>query len=475
MATAYENEKYVSKRETLIYGLSNGGQVLGYSLVTSYLMYFYINVFSIDAKIISLIFFIGGIWDIVNNPLIGVFIDHKNNTIGKLTSIIKRVSPFQAFVTTLIFMGPVFIKDTSDRSLLKIVYFLVTYFLWEFLYSITDVSFGGLVAVISPNPIERQRAISTSNICMQLATSLVFVAVPVMLDISRSEKTGISLVTVFAVMGLLAGIVGVGLFSLSGFFVKERIYQAKAKQSVKELLNSVIRNKPLLLLLMSNLITSFAGIGQAFSTYYYLDVLGYASLSVIVESVGFVVLLFSYSLIKVAKKYFNNKKLIVFSNLAVAAIRLAVFFVGLRYYADIKVMVPLLILSNCLVGLFVGIINVIPTEMLTEAADYAEWKTGIRTEGIAFSLKNSVVKVYGTLAQGVAAFLLSIIGYVSATSGEAVVQTDEVQKRIWILFSLIPAVMGALSTVPLMFYNIVDDERNAMLDNLKKRRENENS
>lgn len=474
MSTAYENEKYVSKRETLIYGISNGGQVFGYSLVTSYLMYFYINVFSIDAKIISIIFFIGGIWDIINNPLIGVFIDHKNNTIGKLTSIIKKVSPFQAFVTTLIFMGPVFIKDTSDRSLLKIAYFLITYFSWEFLYSITDVSFGGLVAVISPNPIERQRAISTSNICMQLATSIVFVAVPVMLDVSRSGKTGISLVTVFAVMGLLAGIVGVGLFSLSGYFVKERIYQAKAKQSVKELLNSVIRNKPLLLLLMSNLITSFAGIGQAFSTYYYLDVLGYASLSVIVEAVGFVVLLFSYSLIKVAKKYFNNKKLIVFSNLAVAAIRLAVFFVGLRYYADIKIMVPLLILSNCLVGLFVGIINVIPTEMLTEAADYSEWKTGIRTEGIAFSLKNSVVKVYGTLAQGVAAFLLSIIGYVSSTSGEAVAQTDEVQKRIWTLFSLIPAVMGALSTVPLMFYNIVDDKRNAMLDSLKKMRENEN-
>lgn len=474
MATAYENEKYVSRRETLIYGLSNGGQVFGYSLVTSYLMYFYINVFSIDAKIISLIFFIGGIWDIINNPLIGIFIDHKDNAIGKLTTIIKRVSPIQAFVTTLIFMGPVFIKDTSDRSFIKIVYFLITYFLWEFLYSITDVSFGGLVAVISPNPIERQKAISTSNICMQLATSLVFVAVPVMLDVSKSAKTNISLVTVFAVMGLLAGIVGVGLFSLSGFFVKERVHQAKAKQSIRELLNSVIHNKPLLLLLIANLITSFAGIGQAFSTYYYLDVLGYASLSIIVEAVGFVVLLFSYSLIKTAKKYFNNKKLIVFSNLAVATIRLSVFFAGLKFYADIKVMVPLLILSNCLVGLFVGIINVIPTEMLTEAADYAEWKTGIRTEGIAFSLKNSVVKVYGTLAQGVAAFLLSVIGYVSATSGEAVIQTTIVQKRIWILFSLIPALMGALSTVPLMFYNIVDDERSAMLDSLKKMRENEN-
>lgn len=283
MGSSYENEKYISKRENLIYGIANGGQVFGYSLVTSYLMYFYVNVFSIDTRIISLIFFIGGIWDIINNPLIGVFIDHKNNALGKLTSIIRRCSPFQAIATTLIFMGPVFIKDTSSRSSIKIVYLLITYFLWEFLYSITDVSFGGLVSVISPNPIERQKAISTSNICMQLATSLVFVAVPLMLDFSRLENTNISLITVFAGMGLVAGIIGVGLFSLSGFFVKERIHQIKAKQSIKELLNSVTHNRPLLLLLLSNMISSFAGIGTAFSTYYYLDVLGYASLSTIIE------------------------------------------------------------------------------------------------------------------------------------------------------------------------------------------------
>lgn len=471
MGSSYGDEKYVSKRENIIYGIANGGQVFGYSLVTSYLMYFYVNVFSIDARIISLIFFIGGIWDIINNPLIGLFIDHKNNALGKLTSIIRRCSPFQAIVTALIFMGPVFIKDTSSRSPIKIVYLLITYFLWEFLYSITDVSFGGLVSVISPNPIERQKAISTSNICMQLASSFVFVAVPLMLDFSRLESTNISLITVFAGIGLAAGIIGVGLFSLSGFFVKERIHQIKAKQSIRELLSSVTHNKPLLLLLLSNMISSFAGIGTAFSTYYYLDVLGYASLSIIVEAVGFVVCMFSYSLIKAAKKHLNNKKIIILCYLSVAAIRFIVFFIGLYYYSEIKVMLPLLIISNCAMGLFMGAMNVIPTEMLTEATDYAEWKTGIRTEGIAFSLKNSVVKVYGTLAQGFAAFLLSAIQYIPSTSGEAVIQTAEVQRRIWILFSLIPAVVGAISAIPIMFYSIVDSERETMLQDLKEKRE----
>lgn len=473
MGIAYENEKYISKRENLIYGVANGGQVFGYSLISSYLMYFYVNVFSVDPKILSVVFLIGGIWDIVNNSIIGLFIDHKNNSLNKFTSTIKHFAPFQGIVTALIFMGPVFIKDSSVHSSLKIVYLLITYFLWEFLYSITDVSFGGLVAVMSPNPIERQKAISTSNICMQLSGPLVYVGVPLMIDISKSEKFNVSLIVVFAVMGLLAGIIGVGVFSLSGFFIKERIQQVKSVQPIKELLNSIIHNKPLLLLLLSNLIMSFAGIGTAFSTYYYLDVLGYASLSIIVTTPPFLISLFSYSFIKNVKKHLNNKQIVIVSYLSVAIIRLVVFIIGLTYYKELKIMVPLLIVSECINSLFGGIMNVIPIEMLTEASDYLEWKTGIRAEGIVFSLKNSVGKVYGTLSQGFAAFLLSIIGYVSATSGENVVQTDAVQKNIWIVFSLIPALIGIFSTVPIFFYSIVDDERKKMFDELKKTRNNE--
>ena len=416
MKKSYKNKHGLSKKETLIYGIANGGQVFGYSLVTSYLMYFYLNVFQVNAKIISAVFLIGGIWDIINNPLIGMMIDHKNNALGKQTEIIRHFTPLQCMVTILIFMGPIFIKSNSDTSLSKIIYLVLTYFLWEFFYSVTDVAFGGLVAVISPKPKDRQKAISVSNICNQLSASLVVIAIPIMLDISKSGKTGISLEWVFVIMGLLAGI------------------------------------------------------GEAFSTYYYLDVLGYASMSIIVAAPAFVISIFSYSLIKFGKRFFNNKHLFIFSNLGAAAAQLILFFIGLNHYANLKVMLPSMIICNCIVALFAGVLNTLPTEMLTEATDYAEWKTGIRAEGIAFSLKISVVKVYGTLAQGFAAFLLSIIGYVSATSAQAVVQTDTVQQRIWIVYSIIPVIVRVVSSIPVFFYNIVGEERARMFNELKIKR-----
>lgn len=468
MKNPYENEQFLRTKERLIYGISNGGQVIGYSLVSSYLMYYYVNIFAIDAGIVSIIFLIGGIWDIMNNPLIGTFIDRKNNSNGKLTRLIRIFTPFQAVATILIFMGPVFIKSSSDHSPAKIIYLLITYFLWEFFYSVTDVSFGGLAAVISPNPIERQKAISTASICVQLSASSVFVLIPMILDLSKSGRLGISLTEVFMGIGIIAGIIGVGLFALSGYYVKERIVQRKAVQPVKELLSGLAGNKPLILLLLSNLILSFSGIGEAFSTYYYFDVLGYASLSIIANTPAFIISLFSYSLIKTAKKRFNNKTIIIGSNLAVGALQFVLFLVGLHHFQNIKIMLPAIILCNSITGLFGGILNTLPVEMLTEAADYAEWKTGVRMEGIAFSLKNSVVKVYGTLAQGLAALLLSLIGYVS--SEQPIVQNNAVQRRIWIIFSLTPAVIRILCTLPICFYDIVGEKRKQMFNELKQLR-----
>lgn len=181
----------------------------------------------------------------------------------------------------------------------------------------------------------------------------------------------------------------------------------------------------------------------------------------------------SYSLIGIAKKRFNNKMILISAILLAALNQLILFFIGLNNFANIKIMMPAIIISNCVTGMCGGILNVLPTELLTEASDYSEWKTGVRTEGIAFSLKNSVIKVYGTLAQGFSAFLLSIIGYVSSSGGEIITQSDEVQKKIWIIYSLIPAIIRFLSAVPIFFYGIIGDERQKMFNELKNRRESD--
>ena len=48
----YQNS-FVGKTEIGIYSFAGGAQCLAYNLITSYMMYFYVNVFNVDLRIVS--------------------------------------------------------------------------------------------------------------------------------------------------------------------------------------------------------------------------------------------------------------------------------------------------------------------------------------------------------------------------------------------------------------------------------------
>lgn len=52
--TELKERRYVGVRETLIYGVANGGQVIGYNLVRMQLTFFLVTVFGIPGQAVSL-------------------------------------------------------------------------------------------------------------------------------------------------------------------------------------------------------------------------------------------------------------------------------------------------------------------------------------------------------------------------------------------------------------------------------------
>ncbi|MEG2117316.1 MAG: MFS transporter, partial [Clostridia bacterium] len=84
MSEKLDEKRYVGAKEIRMYGIANGGQVFGYNLVTSYLSFFFVTVFGIDPKIVSIMFVAVGIWDTLNDPLMGSIIDKTRTRFGKL-------------------------------------------------------------------------------------------------------------------------------------------------------------------------------------------------------------------------------------------------------------------------------------------------------------------------------------------------------------------------------------------------------
>lgn len=66
-----KEKRYVGVRETVIYGVANGGQVIGYNMVRMQLTFFLVTVFGIPSTAVATMITVMGIWDALNDPMMG--------------------------------------------------------------------------------------------------------------------------------------------------------------------------------------------------------------------------------------------------------------------------------------------------------------------------------------------------------------------------------------------------------------------
>lgn len=460
----------VKNGELAAYSAAGLGQNICYALVTSYLMYFYINVFHIDPRAVGIMLFAEGIWDIVNNPLCGMLIDRTRTKRGKMIPYLRGGTAPLAVFTVLLFAGPYIITDPSPTAPAKILYMILTYLLWELFYSITDVAYWGLSAAVSPLEQDRNRVMTAVNAATTVGAALPTLAVPLLLDYSAANSEKISTKALFLLLGLAAGVGGIGLFSLSGFCVRERVVQSKEGAKFRESFRELARNRGLRIVVLSGLLRSLSGVSSVFMTYYFIDVLGFAGFSVLAQLPSVLTWAASYALMPAIRRRFSARTVALGSNLLYGGIWLITFLIGLRCYSCASVMLPVLMVGSAAMGLINAPSEIVLNEMLADASDYTEWQTGKRSEGVSFSLRITTVKIGGTVVQAAASGLLWAIGYVTSPDSARVAQSDAVQFRIFLILTLIPAVMYTLGAVPYFFYDLIGEKRQRMRDELEMRR-----
>ena len=109
---------------------------------------------------------------------------------------------------------------------------------------------------------------------------------------------------------------------------------------------------------------------------------------------------------KIADKIGGMKKILYISQFTAIGIRVITFFVGYNTFAKFIIMTLLISLVN-LPG---SLMDIAYRSLTTDSIDETELKTGLRTEGISFSMQNFTSKLTNgatTLIEGV--LLLSLI------------------------------------------------------------------
>lgn len=470
-STIDSNRRYVGTKENLVFGVANGGQVMSFTLITSYLTYFYVNIFNIDPKIVATMLFLEGVWDTLNDPLMGTIVDRTRTRAGKLRPYLIGVPVPMTISIILFFAGPMLLTNPSPTAPSKIVYMVITYFVWEFLYTISDVPFWGMAAAISPNPADRTRAITSARLISGFIGGIPTVLMPILIDLSKGGIVGSEIKQIFFIAGVTFGIMGMALFFLSGVFVKERVAQSLDAPKMKDCYKCITKNPPLKLIILQNILGSLGGIGGIFGTYYFIDVLGSASAALVIGIPGTIVSLFSFALIGKIKSKFNNKQIVIGSKLLNDALNVLMFLFSFKRYANIRFMIPLMMIRSTLTAFLSGVNSVVPTEMIADSVDYMEWTTGQRSEGMSFSVLTLIGKFNGAVSRSLGALLISVIGYKTSQSNAIIPQSETVKFRIFVMNTIVPTLLGLFSIVPIFFYDLVGDKQKRMLDDLAKRRE----
>ncbi len=464
---------YVGYGEALAYGFAAGGK----SFVTTptqsgYLSLFFTKVFGLPNGAVSFMMLLSGLWDAVNDPMIGSVVDKTRTGYGKLRPwLIVTPLPF-AVLTVTLFGGPSFMSGVSSVGV-KIAYMYVSYILWELCYTFADVPFNGMTTAVSPLPQDRTRVISFSTFISGIVAGASQALLLSLMDASEKGVWNVGLRTVFLLIGVISAVLGGGLFSLAGIFTKERVVQSARQPSIIEGFKVLIHNKPLLLIVASNMLMSAGGLYNVFTTYYFAEVLKLNSLKLLIDIPGGAVGIGTYPFIPAIKRRFDNKQLMIIHFIAKAAVGIVCFFAGFRQYANKFVAVPVLMLLNIVISIVHTVRNIISTEMVGDTIDYMELKTGKRNEGVSFAVLSFFGKLTGSFSTSIATAVLPKIGLIYETvNGEQVaVKGEKTDFYIWMFYVLVPQLVNTLGVIPYFWYDLTGKRLAEIREQLAERRE----
>jgi GPH family glycoside/pentoside/hexuronide:cation symporter len=112
-----------------------------------------------------------------------------------------------------------------------------------------------------------------------------------------------------------------------------------------------------------------------------------------------------------------------------------------------------------LTSIGIGIYSPLLWSMYADVSDYATEKNGTSSTGLIFSSGTMAMKFGTAISGSLVALLLGLAGFISGTdaTGQTVItitDADSVNRMIWLLFSLFPAVIAGLMLALLYVYPI---------------------
>jgi GPH family glycoside/pentoside/hexuronide:cation symporter len=414
---------------------------------------FYTHTFGLTAAQAGTLFLVVGLGVACFNPVMGMIADRTTSRWGKFRPWLLWTSVPFGIISVLTFTTP----NLSPAA--KIIYAWTTYILLRLIYTVNNVPYASLTAVMTQDPDERTSISSYRQIAANSAGFIIAsLAIPMVKFFGHGDDARGYQVT----MGLLS-VLSVIFFIVAFFTTKERIQpDPQQKSSLEQDLSDLLSNRPWAILFLVTLFY-FAAIlvrGNVMLPYFRF-VAGNVNLFACFSGFGLGALLLGVAFSTAVSVRVGKRMLFIGSMILTGVFSVALYFISPRA-------TYLIISTEVLRQFSYGLSGPILWAMMGDVADYGEWKTGRRATGTVTA--GVVFALWAGLALGgaIAGWLLSAYGLVS---GDAT-QTAHTQTGILLTASVYAGLFFFAAAVCLFFYPLTSEKNQSIANELAARRLN---
>lgn len=451
--------KRASNCGVIFYSFGDLASQFVWTFIGSYLTVFYTDIVGLAPAAAAAIMMIARVWDAVNDPMMGAIAERTRSKFGRFRPYILFGSPLLAIFSVLCFTHPF-----AGSSKAGVIYAAVTYIITGMLYTLVNIPYGALAAVMTEDAEQRNKINASRNVGMNVGILIVNgITANVMLFFS-GKGAEVANGNGYFMTALVYAIISIPCFLAVFFTSKEQVVPevTKEKFSLKTTITGLVTNKNLMILLVIMILQMAAWMGRiGVVIYYIMYCLGsFTLIPVIMLAPSVCGIVSSLMVPKVMSKFGKRMTL----QIAVTCQGIALLAMYFTPFDNLT----LIIIESGLVGFF-NVSFPCSLSLLGDAIDYNEYKTGMRNDGIAYATYGLAQKLGNAIGASVGVLLLASFGYVANAQ-----QTQETLHGINIVVNLIPAIIFFLTAIFAFTWRLKDSEADEVRAKLRERKNKEN-
>lgn len=438
------------------YALGDFGYNFMYYWLSTYLMIYYTDTIGIPAATVSIMMLVIRIFDALNDPLIGSLADRTHTRWGRYRPWFMVGSIVMATFIVLIFAAS---PDWSFKG--RMIWMWVIYILLTVASTCSNMPYGALNGCITPDSEDRAK-VSSLRMMFANTSSMITVIIAVPLIRAFSSDGSVSNARGYFYAVLITCILGIPTMILSCWKTKEVVTPPPTQKNIpiKAQMKSLIKNKPVIILIFGQFILGCVIYGRAaMLAYYWQYNAGDAGYATTYGIVSFFAAIIGTGWLGnfVFQKTRHKGKTSAILNFITAAAYYAMYFVT---PPSILFWVLTFIGSMgfyAYMGIHFGAIG--------DAVDYGEYISGVRCDGFLSAFVSVANKAGGALMPAIGAAVLAAMNYVANTD-----QTPQILNAINWFVTLIPAIISTINGFLYLMYPISTEKHREIMEELIHRR-----